>query len=75
MVKRQIKWTPRALGNRTEIMDYWYQRTKSVDFPLKLEHLFSTTISLSVGYRGAGKFFDKKRNLRLVVIKYYRIYN
>lgn len=59
MVKRQIKWTPRALEDRT----------KSVDYSLKLEQLFSATLSLLASHPGAGKFFDKKRYIRFAVVK------
>lgn len=55
-------------------MDYWYYRTKSVDYSLKLERLISATLSLLTGYPEAGKLFNEKRNIRFVIVKYYRIY-
>lgn len=60
MAKREIKWTSRALRDKIAIMEYWYQHNKSVDYPLKLERLFSSSLSLLIRQPFAGTFYDKK---------------
>ncbi len=74
MVKREIKWTSRALSDRTDILEYWYDRTGSVDYSVKLQELFTATTRLFSKMPDAGKEFDQARNIRFVIIKYYRIY-
>lgn len=74
MVDREIRWTPRALGDRTAIFEYWYHKTGSVDYPVKLELLFSATLTLLSAQPRIGSLFDEKRNIRFAVVKDYKIY-
>jgi len=74
MAKREIKWTSRALRDKIGIMEYWYQRNKSVDYPLKLEQLFSSSLSLLIHQPFAGTFYDIKRNIRFVLVRSYKIF-
>lgn len=74
MAKREIKWTPRALSGRTAIFEYWYHKTGSVDYSVKLEKLFSNTLTLLSDQPRIGTLFDEKRNIRFVVIKDYKYY-
>ncbi len=74
MAQREIDWTSRALSDRTDILEYWYDKTGTVDYPVKLRELFAATIRLFSKMPEAGKVFDQKRAIRFVIIKYYRIY-
>jgi toxin YoeB len=74
MVEREIEWTSRALSDRTNILEYWYERTGTVDYPVKLHELFTSTIRLFSKMPEAGREFDTVRNIRFVIIKEYRIY-
>ncbi|MEX0660150.1 MAG: hypothetical protein WEA58_01070 [Balneolaceae bacterium] len=74
MAQRKINWASRAVTDRTDILEYWYEKTGSVDYPIKLEGLFSSTISLFSKMPDAGIVFDQQRNIRFVLVKYYRIY-
>lgn len=74
MAKREIEWTSRALSDRTDILEYWYGKTGTVDYSVKLQELFSATTRLFSKMPDAGREFDPVRNIRFVIIKYYRIY-
>jgi len=74
MAQRKINWASRAVADRTGILEYWYKGTGSVDYPIKLAGLFSSTISLFSKMPDAGIVFDQQRNIRFVLVKYYRIY-
>jgi plasmid stabilization system protein ParE len=74
MAQREIEWTSRALSDRTDILEYWYEKTGSADYPAKLQELFSATIRLFSKMPEAGREFDQVRNIRFVIIKCYRIY-
>lgn len=74
MAEREITWTTRALRDRTDILDYWYRKTMSVDYPVKLVKLFTSTLSLLARHPQSGTSFDAKRNIRFRVVRYYRIY-
>lgn len=74
MAQREIEWTSRALSDRTNILDYWYERTGSVDYSVKLQELFSATTRLFAKMPEAGREFDQVRTIRFVIINHYRIY-
>lgn len=74
MAEREISWTRRALEGKMAIMEYWYQETGTVDYSLKLEALFISTLELLATFPGVGPLFDEKRNIRYAVIRDYKIY-
>lgn len=74
MAEREINWSRKALQDRTRIMEYWYELTGSVDYPVRLEKLFKTTLSLVADLPRIGPVFDEKRNIRYVIIRDYKIY-
>lgn len=74
MAQREIEWTSRALSDRTGILEYWYDRTGSVDYSVKLQELFYATTRLFSKMPDAGREFNQEKNIRYVIIKYYRIY-
>ena len=74
MAEREISWTRKALEDKTAIMEYWYFRTGSVEYPVKLEHLISSTLSIVSVQPRIGPVFDEKRNIRYAIIRDYKIY-
>lgn len=74
MAEREINWDRKALQDKSNIIEYWYERTGSVDYPVKLEKLFLSTLSLVADLPRIGPVFDEKRNIRYVIIRGYKIY-
>ena len=74
MAEREIIWTRRAFGDKISIMEYWFERTGFSEYPVKLENLFNSTLSIVRHLPRIGPLFDEKRNIRFVVVKNYKIY-
>lgn len=74
MAEREIVWVRRALQAKMAIMKYWLQETGNVDYSLKLEALFTSTLEMLTTLPKIGPLFDEKRNIRYVVIRDYKIY-
>ena len=74
MEQREIKWTPRAVQERNLILDYWYFRNKSLTYSVKLNTLFSASISLMARQPEAGKLFNREKSIYFILVKSYRIY-
>lgn len=74
MAERKIAWTRRALQGKMALMEFWYQETGSVDYSIKLETLFTSTLEMLTTLPRVGMLFDEKRNIRYVVVRDYKIY-
>lgn len=74
MGERKISWTRRALQQKMAIMEYWFLETGTVEYTIKLETLFTTTIKTLTTIPRIGPLFDEKRNIRYVVVRDYKIY-
>lgn len=74
MAERKISWTRRALQDKMAIMEYWYLETGGIDFSLKLEALFASTLETLINFPRIGPLFDEKRNIRYVLVRDYKIY-
>lgn len=74
-VKRQINWTLRAINDKLAIMDYWLEKNKSLDYPLKLEQLFNKSLELLSGYPESGQIFSIAPPIFFKIVRGYRIYN
>jgi len=55
-------------------MEYWFLKTGTVDYSLKLEALFTSTLETLRNLPKIGPFFDEKRNIRYVVVRDYKMY-
>ena len=44
MVKKEIKWTLRAIHDKIDILDHWIERNKSKIFSKKLNNLFDKSL-------------------------------
>ncbi|WP_417592100.1 type II toxin-antitoxin system RelE/ParE family toxin [Owenweeksia hongkongensis] len=74
MAQREINWTPRALRNKFDILDFWYNHNQSTVYSLKLERLFNTAVKHAARAPEAGRPFDVPRNIRYVIIRNFRLY-
>ena len=74
MDEREIIWTPRALSNKLDIYDYWYERNQSFAYPQKLELLFNTALKQKAKEPESGRPFNLKRKIRYYSIRNYRLY-
>lgn len=74
MAKRKISWTRRALQGKMAIMEFWFRETGTVDYSIKLEALFTSTVETLTTLPRIGPLFDEKRNIRYVVVRDYKFY-
>ena len=74
MVEREVIWTKRALTDRTKLFDYWFEKTGSTDYPIKLNQIFSATIANLLILPESGILFDRKLSIRFTLVRYFRIY-
>ena len=73
MVKREIKWTTKAIFDKISILEYWIWRTKSKTYSIKLSGLFDDVISQLAANPESGKISDYK-NIRFRIVKQYLIF-
>lgn len=73
MVKREIKWTTKAIFDKISILEYWIWRTKSKKYSLKLSGMFDNVISQLALNPESGKITDYK-NIRFRIVKQYLIF-
>ena len=67
---RQIKWTYKAQLNRKEILLYWKNRNKSVNYSIKLNVLFKKAAELLASHPATGR----KTSIEGVRVKLVRDY-
>lgn len=73
MVKKEIKWTLKAIHDKLDILDYWIDRNKSKAYSEKLDKLFDKSLeSLSI-HPEHGKKTNYK-NIRIKIVRQYLIY-
>jgi|SRR5690554_2157365 len=72
MAKRII-WAKGAVADRIQILDYWYQRLGSKEYPSKLDNIFKETVDMLSHYPHLGRKL-KKREERFFVKDYYQIF-
>lgn len=67
---RQIVWSLKAQEDRKEILMYWNQRNKSLEYSRKLNHLFKKAVNLISEYPEIGKLTNDK-NARIKIVRNY----
>ena len=72
MVRREVRWTLRALKDKMAIYEYWIRKNKSITYPKKLDRLFNEimTLTTSFPYAGIETEFD---NIRIRIVKHYKL--
>jgi plasmid stabilization system protein ParE len=73
MVKRRIVWTKSAHLERIEILNYWFNKTKSKAYSKKLNKLFSETIKLLCTHPEIGRI-TKDNSIRITIVRDYLIF-
>lgn len=73
MAKRRIVWTNSAHLERIEILNYWYNKTKSKSYSKKLNKLFSETIELLCTHPEIGRV-SKDNSTRITIVRDYLIF-
>lgn len=73
MVQRKIKWTQNALNDKLSIFEFWFEKNRSIDYPLKLEdelfqitQLLKTFDDLGKSIPGTDKRFIIKDNFQII---------
>lgn len=72
--ERDIRWTIRALDDKLDIMEFWYQRNQSLNFPIKLEKLFLQSLGLLALHPEMGLVFSKDPLILYKTVHGYRLY-
>ena len=73
MAKRRIVWTKSAHLERIEILNYWYNKTKSKAYSKKLNKLFSETNKLLWTHPEIGSI-SKDNSIRITIVRDYLIF-
>lgn len=69
----RIVWTKKAMDERTEILEYWYFRTKSKAYSIKINKLIVESTKLISKYPDIGKATNLE-NIRIKVISNYLLF-
>ena len=70
---KQIIWSREAVADRIQILDYWFERLGSKDYPVKLDNTFREMVKLISQYFHLGREV-KIKNVRCVVKDHYQIF-
>jgi len=70
---KKISWTPRALLDRLEILEYWSNRNKSKAYSKKLYELFASHAKLVAKNPELGKATEFA-SVRVIIVTDYLIY-
>lgn len=71
MAKRII-WARSAVADRLQILDYWYLRLGSKDYPSKLDDMFKEAVRLLCHYPNLGRTIEQ-RDERFFMKDHYQI--
>jgi len=72
MVKRII-WSPNALADRIQILDYWFQRIGNKIYCRRLDHELKETIKHISRFPQIGRQIDQREE-RFLVKDHYQIF-
>lgn len=70
---KEIKWTTKAIIDRTDIYKYWLKRNQSNTYPEKLDKLFEKSADLISNFPHIGQPTDYS-NVYSKVIRDYKIF-
>ena len=73
MAENKIVWSLKALQDKTDILQYWIERTKSKTFSVKLDILFDKALQQISLYPDSGKKTDYK-DIRIKIVRHYLIF-
>ena len=72
-MSRKIDWSPRAVKEWAEILDYWTERNKSNIYSLKLDGIFVEKFKIIVKSPDTGQETDLTA-VRVKILRDYKIY-
>jgi len=72
MAKRII-WSKEAVSDRIQILDYWYQRLGSKEYPSKLDNRFKEIVQLLSYYPSLGRKLENREE-RFFIKDDYQIF-
>lgn len=72
-MSRKIDWSPRAVQEWVEILDYWINRNKSNSYSLKLDELFFIKFQIIANSPDTGIPTDFP-DVRIKILRDYKIY-
>lgn len=73
MAKRKIVWTKTAKFERKEILNYWFNRTKSKTYSKKLNELFNESVHLLSEHPKIGRATNDNET-RISIVRDYLIF-
>ncbi len=75
MVK-SIKWSPEAVADRIQILNYWNIKTGSKSYSIYLDNTFKDIVSSIKKFSKIGRPYDfiPEGNIRYLVKDYYQIF-
>ena len=69
---KSVIWSERAIADRKSILNYWYKRNKSMEYPRKINGLFKEAVILISQYPNIGRPTQHK-SARVKVVRDYLI--
>jgi toxin YoeB len=72
MAKRII-WAREAVADRIQILDYWYNRLGSKEYPSKLDNMFKEIIQLLSHFPFLGRKLEEREE-RFFIKDYFQIF-
>lgn len=72
-MSRKIEWSPRAVQEWAEILDYWINRNKSNTYSLKLDRILFEKFELIAKSPDTGLQTDFT-TVRIKIVRDYKIY-
>jgi plasmid stabilization system protein ParE len=72
MVQRKIKWSHNALNDKLSIFEFWFDKNKTIEYPLKLEEELYQITQLLKDFDDLGKLFPKS-NKRFIIKDHLQI--
>jgi toxin YoeB len=72
MAKRII-WAPQAVADRIQILDFWYNRLGTKEYPTKLDEMFKETVQLLSRFPQLGRQLAYREE-RVFVKDHYQVF-
>ena len=73
---KSIKWSPEAIADRIQILDYWNVKTGSKQYSIYLDNAFKEVISSIKKFPKIGKQYSDipDKNIRYLIKDYYQFF-
>jgi len=75
MAKRKIVWSLQARNNRVQILEFWFEHNKSIEYSKKLNNLFKEAVEFIAEFPAIGKLTDDKLARIKIVRDYWIVYD